>query len=336
MAEKRMFTQKICDSDAFLDMPLTTQALYFHLNMRADDDGFVNNPKKIQRMIGASEDDLKLLVLKRFILTFDNGVIVIKHWRMHNLLRKDRYHPTQYQEELALLDLKENGSYTEKLSGNTEVIELATNWQPTGNQSATEVRLGKVRLGKVSVVEGSVVENSTPEPAHAHTAKTTYESLCDEYGKLFVDERIKRAKTAKYKVTDVIDIVAKWCEEDAGNVARQSPDTSTDGAKSRSLEEEGEEDKKEIRGRVEENTELPPPPPQTDYECLCQKYGKSFVDERVTRAKKYSGTTMATVAKWCEEDAAAGRTKKTKFSNFPNRDYDVSDLERKLLMSGQG
>lgn len=119
-------------------------------------------------------------------------------------------------------------------------------------------------------------------------------------------------------------------------VARQSPDTSTDGAKSRSLEEEGEEDKKEIRGRVEENTELPPPPLQTNYETLCRQYGKSFVDERVTRAKKYSGTTMATVAKWCEEDAAAGRTKKTKFSNFPNRDYDVSDLERKLLMSGQG
>ncbi len=161
MAEKRMFTQKICDSDAFLDMPLTTQALYFHLNMRADDDGFVNNPKKIQRMIGASEDDLKLLVLKRFILTFDNGVIVIKHWRMHNLLRKDRYHPTQYQEELALLDLKENGSYTEKISENTEVIELATNWQPTGNQLATEVSVGKVRLDKVSVGKCSAEE--TPD-----------------------------------------------------------------------------------------------------------------------------------------------------------------------------
>ena len=80
MAEKRMFTQKIIDSDAFLDMPLSTQALYFHLNMRADDDGFVNNPKRIQRTIGASDDDLKLLVVKRFVIGFDNGVIVIKHW----------------------------------------------------------------------------------------------------------------------------------------------------------------------------------------------------------------------------------------------------------------
>ena len=190
MAEKRMFTQKICDSDAFLDMPLTTQALYFHLNMRADDDGFVNNPKKIQRMIGASEDDLKLLVLKRFILTFDNGVIVIKHWRMHNLLRKDRYHPTQYQEELALLDLKENGSYTEKISENTEVIELATNWQPTGNQLATEVSVGKVRLDKVSVGKCSAEET----PDHTQHTEITYESLCKKYGRVLEEQNRQNTK----------------------------------------------------------------------------------------------------------------------------------------------
>ena len=153
MAERRMFTQKIVDSDAFLDMPLSTQALYFHLNMRADDDGFVNNPKKIQRMIGASEDDLKLLIGKRFILGFENGVIVIKHWRMHNLLRKDRYNPTQYQEQMAKLQLKDNGSYTE-----TEVVEIpmveapeesmATRWQPDGNQMATQDSIGKDSIGK--------------------------------------------------------------------------------------------------------------------------------------------------------------------------------------------
>ena len=114
MAEKRMFTQKIIDSDAFLEMPLSTQALYFHLNMRADDDGFVNNPKKLQRYIGAGDDDLKLLLAKRFVIGFESGVIVIKHWRMHNTLRKDRYSPTQYQEEFALLDVKDNKSYTER------------------------------------------------------------------------------------------------------------------------------------------------------------------------------------------------------------------------------
>ena len=132
VAERRMFTQKIIDSDAFLDMPLSSQALYFHLNMRADDDGFVNNPKRIQRTIGASEDDLKLLVAKRFVIGFENGVIVIKHWRMHNTLRKDRYNPTQYQEELALLEVKGNNAYTERLP---EAIpeSVATTWQPTGN-----------------------------------------------------------------------------------------------------------------------------------------------------------------------------------------------------------
>ena len=155
MAERRMFTQKIIDSDAFLDMPLSAQALYFHLNMRADDDGFVNNPKKIQRVIGASEDDLKILIAKRFILTFETGVIVIKHWRMHNFVRKDRYNPTTYQEEFKSLTVKENGSYTE--CGN----HLATTWQPLDNQMTTkrqpddnqmapQVSIGKVSIGKNS------------------------------------------------------------------------------------------------------------------------------------------------------------------------------------------
>lgn len=144
MAERRMFTQKIIDSDAFLDMPLSAQSLYFHLNMRADDDGFVNNPKKIQRMIGASEDDLKILIAKRFILTFETGVIVIKHWRMHNLLRKDRYNPTVYQEEYQMLAVKDNGAYTEH--GN----QMATTWQPNGNQMAPQDSIGKVSIGNDS------------------------------------------------------------------------------------------------------------------------------------------------------------------------------------------
>ncbi len=144
-AERRMFTQKIVDSDSFLDMSLSTQALYFHLNMRADDDGFVNNPKKIQRMIGASEDDLKLLIVKRFILAFENGVIVIKHWRMHNLLRKDRHNPTQYQDEYNTLTLKENGAYTEL---NTS---MSTTCQPNDNQLATQDSIGKGSEEKDSI-----------------------------------------------------------------------------------------------------------------------------------------------------------------------------------------
>lgn len=148
MAEKRMFTQKIIDSDAFLDMPLSTQALYFHLNMRADDDGFINNPKRIQRTVGASEDDLKLLLAKRFAIGFENGVIVIKHWRMHNTLRKDRYNPTQYQEQFLRLRVKENNAYTDK-----PVNHLATRWQPDGNQMEPQI----------SIVENSIVERSIEE-----------------------------------------------------------------------------------------------------------------------------------------------------------------------------
>lgn len=112
MANKRMFTMKIVDSDAFLDMPLSTQCLYFHLNMRADDDGFVSNPKRIKSLIGASDDDLKLLQAKRFVLTFEDGVIVIKHWRMHNTIQKDRYTATSYQDELSMLKIKENKAYS--------------------------------------------------------------------------------------------------------------------------------------------------------------------------------------------------------------------------------
>jgi hypothetical protein len=112
MAQKRMFTMKICDSDAFLDMPLSTQCLYFHLNMRADDDGFIGNPKRIQQLVGASSDDLKLLIAKRFVLAFDNGVIVIKHWKMHNYIAKDRYEPTSYIEEKNMLSVKDNKAYT--------------------------------------------------------------------------------------------------------------------------------------------------------------------------------------------------------------------------------
>lgn len=118
MAQKRMFSMKIVDSDAFLDMPLSTQCLYFHLNMRADDDGFVGNTKKIMRMIGASEDDLKILLAKKFLLVFENNVIVIKHWWIHNTLTKDRYHETSYTDEKHLLKIKENRSYTMLTNGN--------------------------------------------------------------------------------------------------------------------------------------------------------------------------------------------------------------------------
>lgn len=148
---------QIVDSDAFLDMPLSAQSLYFHLNMRADDDGFVNNPKKIQRMIGASDDDLKLLILKRFLLVFDSGVIVIKHWRMHNLLRSNRYKPTQYQDEFSRLQIKENGAYTD--NGQPVASQVAAIVQPDDSQ-----RLPQDRIGKDSKVKDRKGEDKKKPP----------------------------------------------------------------------------------------------------------------------------------------------------------------------------
>ena len=116
MAKKRMFNNDVLDTDAFLGMPLSAQALYFHLNMRADDDGFISNPRRVQKYVGASEDDLKLLIVKNFIIVFDDGVIVIKHWRMHNTIQKDRYRKTNYVEDLKLLGIKENKAYTLNVS----------------------------------------------------------------------------------------------------------------------------------------------------------------------------------------------------------------------------
>ena len=132
MAERRMFAKTIIDSDAFLDMPLSTQALYFHLSMRADDDGFINNPKKIQRMIGSSDDDLKVLIAKRYLLPFESGVVVIKHWKIHNYIQKDRYKPTVYTEEKSMLAVKANGVYTDRIQN--------------GYSMDTQVRLGTDRL----------------------------------------------------------------------------------------------------------------------------------------------------------------------------------------------
>ena len=148
MAERRMFAKTIIDSDAFLDMPLSTQCLYFHLNMRADDDGFVNNPKRIQRLVGASEDDLKLLIAKSFVLTFDNGVIVIKHWRINNYIQNDRYHSTTYQDELKCLEIKENRAYSYR-DGPRE-IPLDTECIHDGYKMDTEIRIDKIRQDKNS------------------------------------------------------------------------------------------------------------------------------------------------------------------------------------------
>lgn len=184
MAERRMFAKTIIDSDAFLDMPATTQLLYFHLSMRADDDGFVNNPKKIQRMVGCSDDDLKLLMAKQFILTFDSGVIVIKHWKIHNYIQNDRYKPTVYAEEKAMLQTKENKAYTLEIS---PVYKMDTECIQGVSKMDSQVRLVKDRLvedslGKDNNNDADDIDLSTDLP-NLSTAQEKIDAIIKEQWK---------------------------------------------------------------------------------------------------------------------------------------------------------
>ena len=137
MAQRRMFSKKIVDTDLFIEMSPTAKLLYFYLNMSADDDGFVGNPKTIKLVSGATDDDLKILVAKQFIIPFESGVIVIKDWKIHNYIQKDRYSKTQYTDEKSQLVVEENGTYTRCIQ-NVSSLD-------------TQDRLGKDRLGKDSI-----------------------------------------------------------------------------------------------------------------------------------------------------------------------------------------
>ena len=178
MAERRMFAKTIIDSDAFLDMPVTARLLYYDLSMRADDDGFVNSPKKIMRVVGASQDDLSILILRKFIIPFDNGVIVIKHWRIHNYIRKDTYNETTYKEQKAMLALDENKAYTMRcgrVDGDEELTVDApsTDSRLDVDDPATQVRLGKDRLGKDRLETNTnvLVRTTQTEKNHRNTLK---------------------------------------------------------------------------------------------------------------------------------------------------------------------
>ena len=161
MAERRMFAKTIIDSDLFLDMPMSTQCLYFHLNMRADDDGFINNPKKIQRMIGCGDDDLKLLIAKQFIVPFESGIVVIKHWKIHNYIQKDRYKETFYKKEKSLLQTDKNKEY---------FIGMDPNCIQGVSSLDTQVRLGKDRL---EIEKEIYIEQ--PSPSASNSTKTSKE-----------------------------------------------------------------------------------------------------------------------------------------------------------------
>ena len=230
MAERRMFAKTIIDSDAFLDMPLSTQALYFHLSMRADDDGFVNNPKKIQRMIGASDDDFKILIGKSFLIPFDSGIVVIKHWKIHNYIQSDRYKGTVYTEEKACLEIKKNKAYT------LNVPEVDTECIQDVSKLETQVRLGKDRLGEVRKEEEADASPSPKDPKkiygeykHVRLKEEEYNKLVNELGEKTTQDCIRtldeyiEMKGTKYKSHYlaikkwVVDAVKKKPQQQSSN-----------------------------------------------------------------------------------------------------------------------
>ena len=183
MAERRMFAKTIVLSDAFLDMPLSARCLYFTLGMLADDDGFVNSPKSIMRQAGASTDDMNLLLAKRFILTFDSGIIVIKHWRIHNYIQKDRYKESKYIEEKATLTLDQNGAYTECIQD----VSIPD----------TQVRLGKDR-DRIELGEDSLGEdNGDLAPPASPRSKRFAPPTVDEV-RAYCKERGNRVDPQKF------------------------------------------------------------------------------------------------------------------------------------------
>ncbi|MBC2318755.1 DnaD domain-containing protein [Listeria booriae] len=168
MAQRRMFSKNITDTDAFVDMPLSSQCLYFHLNMSADDDGFVDSVKKIKRVIGASDDDLKILMAKQFLIPFDTGIVVIRDWKIHNYIRGDRYRETVHQEEKSQLSMDSSKRYT-KVAEQVQPHVIPPDI-PNADQRETQVRLGKDRLGKDSIGKISIdyeeektIHNNNPD-----------------------------------------------------------------------------------------------------------------------------------------------------------------------------
>lgn len=197
-----MFSKKITNTDQFLDLPLSSQALYFHLNMNADDDGFVNNVRSIIRLVGASNDDFKLLVAKQFVITFNDGITVIRDWRIHNYIQKDRRQPTLYKEELKQLGLDENNRY---IKDPNHVSKLDT-------ECIQPVSTGKVRLGKVSkdIDKDSKEDKRSLAKAKQFPWKAVIDYLNQKANKHFrYTEANKRLILARSKETFSLDDMKK-------------------------------------------------------------------------------------------------------------------------------
>nr|DAW47917.1 MAG TPA: replisome organizer [Caudoviricetes sp.] len=244
MAERRCFCMSIVDSDAFMEMPLSTQCFYFHLGMRADDYGFVNNPRRIAKLVGASDDDFKLLVSKRFLLLFDNGVVVIKHWLMHNTVKNDRIKLPQYPDIAAKVYIKQNKSYTEVPQGECTTLlqAIESGWKPLGTQLETtwnpkrkekkekEMKRKEMKRNERKIEEENKEEDFSPETVEKLKTSLSYQlsflkisdAELSELERQMPFEQMERytTKLSEWKQahpsvpTRDYDIITHWATED--------------------------------------------------------------------------------------------------------------------------
>lgn len=304
MAARRMVALTIIDSDAFLDLEASAQSLYFHLNMRADDDGFVNKPNSITRMVGSSKEDLQSLIDQKFLIAFPDGVVVIKHWNVNNSIRQDRYTPTTYQDDKALLELDESGIYHlrkpndtkpddsakpeenhPETSGQPDDNQVTTNPQPDDNQMTPQVRLGKVSLGKynnppLSPLAGpatSFAFADNPQAAGYNWDAISKSFTSREMGDAFANWLTIRMQKGKYPDTAVTTAIA---------AARRAE----------------------------------------------KEYGAEKCIPLIQKASEGAWTRI-TWEDLKKKDARAGTTapKKNVFNNFHQNSYDFDALEKKLL-----
>ena len=210
MAERRMFAKTIIDSDAFLEMPMSARLLYYDLSMRADDDGFNNSPIKVMRSIGATRDDLNILIARKFIIPFDNGVVVIKHWRIHNYIRKDTYNETPYKEQKAMLEFDENNAYRKIDGAEMPLIDAPS----TSRGRAVDEPWTQDRLGKDSIVKDSKKKDSPKR--FVPPSFDEVQAYCTERGngidaEAFIDfYTSKNWYVGKTKMTDWQAAVRTW------------------------------------------------------------------------------------------------------------------------------
>lgn len=250
MAQRRMFSLQVVDTDLFMDMPLSAQALYFHLGMRADDDGFVGNAKRIQKLVGAADDDMKILILKGFVIAFDSGVMVIRHWKISNYIQNDRYQTSIYEAEKRMLFLKPDKTYTNlPEDGAVPCIQAVSSPDtknaenpllPSGYMMDTSCihRLGKDRLGKESIGEVNIYNSSGGDDARARVREEVRTFLRERCGdpsiyfgvtedalqtaELFTIALFKQFTTRRPTSSDIANVFFNiWHTEETQNIAER-------------------------------------------------------------------------------------------------------------------